>query len=346
MTTKEEPVEESIRDSQSDTGEVVFAPVNKKSSRASKSGATAIPEDEATPVEDESEAPHSAKQRTRGGSSARVLRSRQRGKPGPKAKSQPKRIKLEDSTEPGVADSQEAGSVTEQSEGKKKESKEKESVSEESMPEEKSTDDTSDNKRVLRKRKQTDYGGGGNNSKRAADACKSTEDAVEEISDSTKTPKSEPEDESSKIDTEVAQDTERADGSVEKADEKGEQLIVRVSTSSVTTNSECEGTEKESLSRREDDKKTNNLGSNEGEPPSLTESTSTTAVDDEGQSSSGGGEVAPPPSSDQLSHDPSTSDGGQPSKANEGDKVEPPKITDRSQLPSMVQIRTGMLSIH
>lgn len=331
--------DEGTRDLQSDRGSVVSAPLITKSSQGGKSMAATTSEDQ--PAEDQSKAPNSTKPCTEDASGSRMLRSRQRGGAGTKGKSRPKKIKVEDSGEILSADSQETDSihsVPEQSERNKEHNKEEpeEHRSEEGMTGEKSTDVSLDNnKRILRKRKQTDYGGGGNSSKRMAVGRKSTEGSSSEIPNSAKTPKSEPE--TSKPDLEPTPDTKEGGEQMDKTMDKSEQLIVRVSTSNMTK-SKKEGVESEgdSLSGETSIKETDNQSkqaSNEEDPPSSTVASSTSVS---GQSSS----------SDQLSHDQScdqsTSEDGQTSKANEGNTVEPPKTVDSSQLPPMIQIRAGM----
>ena len=329
--------DEGTRDLQSDRGSVVSAPLITKSSRSSKSKAATTLENQALPAEDQSKA-SSTKPCTEDTSGRRVLRSRQRGGAGTKGRSRPKKIKVEDSGEILSADSQETDSIPEQLERNKEDSKEEheEPRSSEGTTGEKSTDVSSDNnKRALRKRKQTDYSGGGNSSKRMAVGRKSTEGSSSEIPDSTKTPKSELE--TSKPDLEPTPSTKEAGEPMDKTEDKSEQLIVRVPTSNMTK-SKKEGIESESdsLTGEKSIKETDNQSkqvSNDEDPPSSTVASSTSVG---GQSSS----------SDQLSHDQScdqsTGDDGQTNKANEGNTVEPPKPVDSSQLPPMIQIKAGM----
>ena len=323
----------------------VSAPVIKDSSRISKSPEASC-DHTLSSVDDQSSSSASSRQQA-SSSGRRSLRSRQKGgsrgaaATGSKGKSAPKKIKLEEPEQLVTPESQPSDEVS-QTEANKQQGDEKERREEDIPSGEKATelDSSSDNKRVLRKRKQSGISGDGSSvSKRVATGKRpvgsTTLDGGGSTGLVTQT-------ESTKTDTDVTSktSTETDKGSV--VAEQGDQLIVSVPTS--VAKKESEGGE--SLSGGEKVDKSDSqiqVAANERETPSLTSSSSASA--DDGQSSR---DAPPPAQSDPSSSKetaPSTSSGettnAEKEKSEQKDKVEEPKKIDISQLPPIIQIRAG-----
>ena len=322
----------------------VSAPVIKDSSRVSKSPEVSC---DHTPSSVDDLSCSSASSRQQASSSGRrSLRSRQKGgsrgaaATGSKGKSAPKKIKLEEPEQLVTPESQPSGEVP-QTEANQQQGDGKERGEEGTPSGEKATelDSGSDNKRVLRKRKQSGVCGDGSSvSKRVATGKRSVGSTALDGGDSTGLAM---QIESIKADTDVNSKTSKETDKGSVVVEQGDQLIVSVPTS--VAKKESEG---ESLSGGEKVDKSDSqiqVAANERETPSLTSSSSASA--DDGQSSR---DAPPPAQSDPSSSKetaPSTSSGettnAENEKSEQKDKVEEPKKIDISQLPPIIQIRAG-----
>lgn len=330
--------------------DTVSAPVIKDSSRVSKSPEASC---DHTPSSVDDQSCISASSRQQASSSGRrSLRSRQKGglrgaaATGSKGKSAPKKIKLEEPEQLVTPESQPSGEVPHTEANQQQGSDEKERKEEDIPSGEKAAelDSSSDNKRVLRKRKQSgNSGDSGSGSKRVATGKRSVGSTALDGGDSTGLAM---QTESTKTDTDVNSKISKETDKGSVVVEQGDQLIVSVPTSVAKKESKRE-TVSDGEKKDKSDTQTQvevHVAANEGETPSLTSSSSASA-DDGGQSSR---DAPPPAQSDPSSSKetaPSTLSGettnAEKGKSEQKDKVEEPKKIDISQLPPIIQIRAG-----
>ena len=342
---QEMAVMEGEPDLQSEAEDNSTTPVVKKQSkggRKSQAGATAS--------EEKTVKQSKASKAQAPSSGGRGLRSRQRGVAGSKDKSLPKKMKLEQSGESLTSESQQQSSVE---------------TNEEEQPQQMSgenthVEDSSDNKRVLRKRKQTSNAAnaessskcgatGKNNASESANLESSSKSTPTRQSKRLKVASNDDKSESETVDSTTMPTTD-------ESGKKCEELIIRVPTSVTKVNVESESLASgESINEATSDKPEMTAKPNEKEPASL-KSTAKGDVDINGGQT--GGQEAPPTtgqpndqSSSKADPQPSSSNvqssssiGGDEGnkKTDEKDKVELPKKIDSSDLPPMIKIRAGM----